>query len=57
MDFSLLASNHCQRFPKIGLRASRRMHQRHEHFPLPQLSQAYVVLHDGVPTAESALLS
>src|ERR1035437_3161529 len=53
----LLPADHHLRFPEVRLRVSRRMHQRHEHLPLAQPLQTHVVLHDGVATAKSVLVS
>jgi hypothetical protein len=48
-------ADHHQRFAEIGLRVSRWMRQRDEHFLVPQPSLAHVILHHCVATAKAML--
>ena len=55
VDLPLHPANHRHRFPEVGLRVARRVHQRHEHLPDRRAPLANVVLHGGVAAGEAVL--
>ncbi|EEB82617.1 conserved hypothetical protein [Roseobacter sp. GAI101] len=57
IGFLLNATNHNQRFAKVGLRMSGRMAQRHEHLTRTALLVAHIIFDDGVPAVEAAFIT
>src|SRR3954462_8017338 len=57
VDLARRATDDADRFPEVGLRMSRRMHQRYEHLLRSLPPAGHVILHDRDPTREAVLIS
>src|SRR5947208_1141580 len=57
VDLALRATDDADRFPEVGLRMPRRMHQRYEHLLRSLPPAGHVILHDRDPTREAVLIS
>jgi hypothetical protein len=57
MDLAFHATDHRQRFAKVGLRMARIVTQRHKHLALALTLHQHVILDDGYPPAIAALVT
>src|SRR4051812_6574923 len=57
VDLALGATNDADRFPEVGLRMPRRMHQRYEHLLRSLPPAGHIILHDRDATREAVLIS